>query len=178
MMQHLLERYRYRLLSASLLLAVALFFFWIWVPVTSSAVGFLTNAASDVAANKRASAMTIPPDSLVVRYRTLSARISDLGNSRAKPSDILQKILAVSSGSKVVLQDMTTRDPVTTRNWIEYPVNLRATGQSNAILSFLASLENGSLCITIASITMVPASSGVEATVSLSVFVPPEDDKP
>lgn len=177
-MQYQLERYRYRIVSIAMVLFLVLFFYWLWLPLMSSAVGFLTNAATEVAAYRRTSASTIPPDSLVIQYRLLSERITALGNGNAKPSDILQKILAISSGSKVVLQDMSTRDPVTTAHWIEYPVNLRARGQASSVLSFLAKLENGSLCVSIVSITMTPTSNGIEAAVGLSVFVPPEEAKP
>ena len=176
-MGHILERYRYRILSALLLVSIVLFFYWVWIPLTSSAVSYLTNAASEVTAYRRTSDTAIPPDSLIIHYRLLSKRIEELGTIQAKPSDILQRILAISSDTQVVLQDMSTRDPITTAHWIEYPVNLRATGKSNAVLSFLAKLENGSLCVSIASIKMHPTTNGVEAAVSLSVFVPPEKGK-
>lgn len=174
MIRKMLEQYRYKLLSGVVLLCAALVLFLVLLPIGNHAVGFLGEAMADVDAYEKTSSRTLPPDSLVARYRALSARIAAFGSGKPKPSDILQQILHVASSHKVVLQDMSTRDPVAGSTWIEYPVNMRARGNALAILGFLTDLENGAQCVSVASVLLSPTAAGVEASIALSVFTPGE----
>lgn len=172
------ERYRYRFLTGAVLLAVGLLLYFIVLPLGKNVTAYLGTAVSEVAAYKRTADRELPPDSLVNRYRELSARIAAFGSGKAKPSDVLQRILGVAATHKVLLQDMSTRDPISGPSWIEYPVNLRARGASNAVWAFLTELENGALCVSVASIQLSPTTTGVEAAIALSVFAPAGVTKP
>lgn len=166
------SRFRYLILAIFLFILFSLFFIKSVIPIASIAGSRFVETVNEMKVLHQVNEKNVPTDSLLDQYRFILKQMDSFLLVDKTASGVLKHLLDLSQKHGLALLDLSTQEPASSSQGIEYPVVFQAVGAFPKVHRFLTDVENSDVCVKVSTIRMERDDSGnAKAYIELSVFV-------